>query len=367
MTESGFQPLWWSKHLIAQVLLLGQFQLIQIFEKMTSHKLKLPITLAISVMFLLTFGGCRKADNSLPVLTTKPLNIISINQVQTGGVITNSGGSDITSKGIAWSMASSPSTGGNHTVDGSGSQEYTSMIQVLEPGKQYFVRAYAINNAGTAYGEELIFTTAVHTPGQGVSDVEGNHYNSVHIGKQEWMAENLKTTTYRNGQAIQNITSLSDWNNNTTGAYVWYDNDPAWKNMYGALYNWYAVNNSNELCPSGWRIPSVTDWNYLEAYLGGIDNAGKILKGTATEPDMHPRWDLPNSGATNDLGFNALPGGYRNDGVFYSIGRYGFWWTDSSSGIDKSSARALFFDEAKGPLNYLGFKSEGLCVRCIKN
>ncbi len=223
-------------------------------------------------------------------------------------------------------------------------------------------------------------------PGQGVTDIDGNFYPSVVIGNQEWMAENLKTTKYRNGVAIDYPGSNnSEWQNNTTGAYAWHNNDIDWKDIYGALYNWHAVNNNFGLCPVGWRIPSNDDWDELRNYLVDqgypnddlINGAGNALKSCRQvssplngncDTSEHPRWDSNSSHYGTDLfGFSALPGGKRNSsGSFYGIGFYGSWWSATEYGGPYSGYRWLGND-----VGFFGFnnggKGDGLSVRCVRN
>lgn len=145
----------------------------------------------------------------------------------------------------------------------------------------------------------------------GVVDAGGNVYTTVIIGNQEWFTENLRTTKYNNGTPIPNITSNSEWGNLTTGAYAWYDNDEAtYKYAQGALYNWYAVETGN-LCAAGWHVPTDAEWTTLTDYLGGASVAGGKLKATGTIEAETGLWHDPNTGATNETGFTALPGGGR--------------------------------------------------------
>lgn len=201
-----------------------------------------------------------------------------------------------------------------------------------------------------------------------VTDIDGNVYKTVKIGNQEWFAENLKTTKYNNGTPIPNVTSNSDWSNLTTGAYAWYENNEAtYKNAYGALYNWHAV-NTNKLCPTGWHVPTKEEWTTLTDYVGGFSVAGSKLKSTRTAPDAHPRWDSPNTGATDEYGFSSLPGGIRGsyDGTFDSVGFYGNWW----SSTDEDDSMYAYFWHMNSNYEYAysqwdANKKNGYSVRCI--
>ncbi len=152
-----------------------------------------------------------------------------------------------------------------------------------------------------------------------VIDIDGNVYKIITIGTQTWMAENLKTTKLYDGTSIPNITKSSDWYVLKTFAYCWYNNDSTInKNVYGALYNWYTV-FTDKICPQGWHVPSNDEWTTLTTFIGGLSNAGGALKEIDTT-----HWNSPNTNATNESGFTALPsGGCSNDGTFNSIGNEG--------------------------------------------
>jgi uncharacterized protein (TIGR02145 family) len=195
-----------------------------------------------------------------------------------------------------------------------------------------------------------------------VRDYDGNVYNIVKIGRQIWMAENLKTTRLNDGKEISNVTNDSIWSKQIVPAYCWYkNNEVAYKNTYGALYNFYAV-ESGKLCPVGWHVPSREEWQVLEDYLGDPEFAGGKLKETGTK-----HWLSPNADATNTTGFSALPGGMRLvNGSFYDVGQTGIWW--STTNLPPYDVWNLYvqFD-----YNYFyelySFRQEGLSVRCIKD
>jgi uncharacterized protein (TIGR02145 family) len=209
-----------------------------------------------------------------------------------------------------------------------------------------------------------------------VSDIDGNVYQMVKIGDQWWMAENLRTTRYADGMLI-------------SGVYAYEDEDSNAQN-YGGLYTWNAVMNGNEsnnsnpsgvqgVCPTGWHVPSDAEWQQLEMYLGMTeeeaddigwrehDIAGK-LKSTRTEPIPHPRWNEPNIEATNESGFSALPGGYKDkENDFHLIWRYGYWWTSTESFTEfRAWYRGLDYNFT-GVLRYRTDKQVGLSVRCVKD
>ena len=298
------------------------------------------------------------------MVITAPITSITPNSAVSGGTVVHDGGSTVTARGVCWSTEPDPTVGNSHTSDGGGTGSYTSNMTGLASSTVYYVRAYATNSSGTYYGDNRIFKTYYNT----VSDYEGNTYGTVLIGTQEWMAENLKTTHYRNGTAIGYPGSDNDaWKNNTEGAYAWYENDISWKDNYGALYNWYAVTSANNLCPTGWHIPANTEWTVLTDYLGGLSAAGGKLKSTATYPDPHPRWWSPNINATNESGFYGLPGGERDgNGNYTMMGGTAYFWSSTQYLTGIAWLRAL--PQLNG--NAIGATASfatGFSVRCIKD
>ena len=205
-----------------------------------------------------------------------------------------------------------------------------------------------------------------------VTDIDGNTYKTVKIGNQWWMAENLKVTHYRNGDPIPNVTSDSEWGILKTGAYCAYNNNESTTDTYGYLYNWFSINDSRKIAPEGWHVPTDAEWKELEMYLGmnqseadntgwrGTDEGGK-LKETGTT-----HWNSPNTGATNESGFTALPGGYR-----YSLGsnqmNYGaYFWSVTEYNNNNAWRRLVIYSSSNIYRNYAN-KTEGFSVRCIKD
>lgn len=196
-----------------------------------------------------------------------------------------------------------------------------------------------------------------------VTDIDGNIYPTIIIGAQEWMAQNLRASKYRNDDAIPNVTDDTDWSNLNTGAFAWYDNDNNFEQPYGKLYNWYAVNDGRGLCPTGWHVPSDSEWTILTDTLGGIGFAGGRLKEVS-----QVRWSFPNEGATNKSGFTGIPGGYRQNGngSFTSFRFTGHWWSSTEVSSDAAWARILRYNDVRASRNLI-FKKDGYSVRCIRD
>jgi uncharacterized protein (TIGR02145 family) len=264
-----------------------------------------------------------------PVLSTREVTDITENSATSGGNITDDGGAPITVHGVCWSTNENPTIDDNKTEDGTGAGSFTSSVTGLEPNTTYYLRAYATNSAGTSYGSTMSFTTQEGSSGSTFTDPrDGKVYQTVVIGNQEWMAENLAYLPSVVGP---------DTGSDTTSYYYVYGYDgtsisaaKATENYatYGVLYNWTAAMNGAEssdanpsgvqgICPDGWHLPSDAEWKQLEMYLGmsetdvnstgwrGTVEGGKLKEAGTTH------WADPNAGANNESGFTALPGGYR--------------------------------------------------------
>ncbi|MBN2863849.1 MAG: fibrobacter succinogenes major paralogous domain-containing protein [Bacteroidales bacterium] len=194
----------------------------------------------------------------------------------------------------------------------------------------------------------------------GVLDRDGNSYKVVKIGDQIWMAENLRTTKFKDGTEIPLASDYKEWSNRLSPGYCWYFNKENYKNEYGALYNWYTV-NTDKLCPSGWHVPSTEEWMKMISYLDE-DKAGGELKEKGTK-----FWMSPNTGATNAIGFTALPGGSRGTlGSFFDEGLRGYWWSSTESDQNRAWYSALGYSSEK-VTGSSDNKKGGLSVRCVKD
>jgi len=322
--------------------------------KTTKNNLRIFSLILIGTTFL--FSSCKDdTPKTLPVVTTSDITEITQSTAFSGGEITSDGEDEITARGVCWSTSENPTIDDKKTLDGTGVGSFVSTIGDLEIKTEYYVRAYATNSIGTAYGETKSFTTL------GVVDIDGNEYNTVTIGSQTWMVENLKTTRYNDGAPIANPISDDEWQTNTSGAYAFYNNnEEGYKEPYGALYNWAAV-NSKKIAPVGWRVPTEEDWEILIDFLGYPD-AGSKLKEMGTA-----HWKEPNMDATNETGFTAVGAGHRwHTGVFAGLGEVCYFWSSTES--DEGTAFAYYVGPTFPRLEQGAYNKviRGLSIRCIK-
>lgn len=266
------------------------------------------------------------ASIQLPVLTTTAISNIGQTTSTSGGTISSDGGGAITARGVVWSTSQNPTVAlSTKTTDGSGTGTFTSNITGLSPNTQYYVRAYATNSAGTAYGNEVNFTTnGCNNNGNIITDIDGNTYNTVIIGTQRWMKENLKTTKFQNGDVIPNITDNTLWNSSNTPAWSSYNNQAINDSPYGKYYNGFVVLDSRNPCPCGYRIPTVNDFNTLLNFLG--NNADIKLKTVG-----NTYWIAGMDNGTNESGFSAVGSGSRYNGVFSGLRMGSDIWTNDTN------------------------------------
>ena len=203
-----------------------------------------------------------------------------------------------------------------------------------------------------------------------VTDIDGNVYEIVTIGNQVWMAEDLKVTKYRNGDAIPNVTNDAEWTNLSTGAYCSYDNADSNITTYGLLYNWFTVNDNRNLAPAGWHIPTDEEWKQLEMYLGmsqtEVDNTGHNRTRVGHMLKSTNGWNY-NENGTNSSGFTALPGGYRLlDGSFITIGNRAYFWSSTETAGTYAWSRDLSYSHKTVGYIHANWLN-GLSVRCIED
>jgi uncharacterized protein (TIGR02145 family) len=295
---------------------------------------------------------------ALPVLSTITVSNISDESAISGGNISSDAGSNITARGVVWDTAINPTVSlSTKTTNGQGTGNFQSSINGLLGNTTYYLRAYATNSAGTAYGNTIIFTTQQSIPA---------NLPSVTICNQIWQSRNLDVTTYRDGTPIPEVTNFNTWKNLTTGAWCYYGGTSG--NNYGKLYNWYAImgihdndpNTPNKiLAPKGWHISTENEWITLQnSCLGGTNVAGGHLKATTTGTTY---WTSPNTGATNSSGFNAFPGGERSNIDFDAKGLYAIFWTYGDPKTILLSHKSSSLGIASAAKYY------GNSVRCVKD
>jgi len=304
-----------------------------------------------------------------PTVTTASVTSITAISAVSGGNVTADGGGTVTARGVCWGTSPNPTVSGSHTTDGSGTGTFSSSLTGLSAGTIYYVRAYAINSAGTAYGNQVSFSTT-HETGT-VSDVDGNTYVTIRIGNQWWFAENLKTTKYNNGTNIPLVTDNEAWRDLNTPAHSWYNNDPGtYKNISGAFYNWYAI-NTGMLCPTGWHVATDNDFKVLEMYLGMTQEQAdeSYWRGGDQGTKMKSTTGWNNNGNGNNLsGLSIVAGGYRfyQDGVFYDFGSTGSFLTATEHTSTTVIYRNFHYSEP-GVFRKDAPKSAGKSVRCVRN
>lgn len=216
-------------------------------------------------------------------------------------------------------------------------------------GNPYNGRTTAIFNPALTYGT--------------MTDQEGNEYKTITIDTLTWMAENLRTTKYRDSTEIPNVTDNMEWANLTTGAYSNYKNTKRADSIatYGRIYNWYAATDAHNIAPTGWHVATDAEWSTLTTYLGGESVAGGKLKEIGTT-----HWLSPNAGATNNTGFTALPAGQRSTGLFYSIGEYGYWWSATEYNATHAWYHRVYTNFSDIYRNNCP-KKVGFSIRCVKD
>jgi len=281
---------------------------------------------------------------TLPVITTNAISGITQTAAVSGGNISNDGGAAVTARGVVWSTSSSPTIALNtKTVNGAGTGSFSSNITGLSTNTTYYVRAYATNSVGTAYGNEQTFNTPQvysYNTGTNLTDIDGNVYPTItnNCG-QTWISKNLTVSHYRNGDTIPQVTDNTQWYNLTTGAWCWYNNDSANYWQDGKLYNWYALNDPRGIAPLGWHVSSLSDWNRLvkcidfDGDTSLSTNALSLIAGGAIKEAGTNHWASPNVGGTNSSGFTSLPSGDRTAGFGGPTNISSHHWTSNQANL----------------------------------
>jgi uncharacterized protein (TIGR02145 family) len=307
-----------------------------------------------------------------PVIITKEITDITLYAAISGGNVTSDGGLMVTQRGICWSTEQDfdLATSLSRTSNGTGNGIYVSNLSDLHEGTTYYVKAYAINSAGTGYGEDRSFKTFDLSPCDSIASFiyGGKTYKTVEIGYQCWMAENLNIGTQ--------INTSQDMQDNATIEKYCYDDTEADCDIYGGLYQWdemmqYTTSESTQgICPDKWHVPSDDEWKQLEMALGmsqsEADDTG--YRGTDEGKKMKSTngW-ISNGNGTNSSGFNALPGGYRDSsGSFDYLDYGGYWWSSSEGSSSTAWDRRLYYSLDFVYRDYYD-KEHGFSVRCLKD
>jgi uncharacterized protein (TIGR02145 family) len=311
----------------------------------------------------ITALSCSLATNNGTLTATTAASGVTSVISYTGGNGGTHNGQVVTSKGVTGLTATLQAGAfGN----GNGSLTYTITGTPTTSGTASFALNIGAKTCTVTRTVAIVPQNPTSGYGSNITDAEGNSYKTVYIGTQQWMGENLKTAKYNDGAGIPNVTDNTQWQNNTTGAWSYYNNDAANNAKYGKLYNWYAVspttNGDKNVCPSGWHVPTDAEWTVLTDYLGGLNVASGKIKEVGTT-----KWNSPNTDATNTSLFTGLPGGDRSSyGDYGSIGLDGSWWSSTEGGTDSAWFRHLSHNSGGAYRSYPN-KRSGHSVRCLRD
>jgi uncharacterized protein (TIGR02145 family) len=322
------------------------------------------------LIWLMFWAGSCSKDETPVIIATLEIRDITTSSAVSGGKIVYGELPEIQEKGVVWGISNDPTIENNSGIIffNKMEQEFYSEIRNLEPETVYYIRAFARNRSGSFYGDERSFKTYKGT----VLDIDGNIYYTVSVAGREWMGSNLKTGSYRTGDPIPFLSDEQKWIYARNGGWSVYNNDPEIMDIYGKLYNWYAVSDERGLCPAGWYVPSDNEWKELEHYLGmrpssvertGLRDryAGGKLKDKGTI-----NWSEPNILATDEFGFRGLPGGYRHsNGQYLNLEENLNMWTSTDHMTYNAFYRNIYHNNA-GIYRNIYSKNGGFSVRCIK-
>ncbi|MCD4710735.1 MAG: fibrobacter succinogenes major paralogous domain-containing protein [Bacteroidales bacterium] len=348
----------------------------------------------ISVILLIVFSifsdSCIKEDINikediyLPEVSTNYVEYVRRTSATLDGSYIFNEYDSLINYGFCWNTTNFPTMEDSIAKTRGSSPHFRSYLHGLIPNTTYYARAYATNQDGTGYGEEKKFTTKTTESSitynadleyGTISDIDGNVYKTIDIGTQTWMAENLRTTRYSDNSEIPLITDYDAWEHVNTPGYCWYENnEEIYKNIYGAYYNWYAV-DTDKLCPSGWHVPSDEEWKILEMFLGmsqeQVDSWGNrgTSEGIKIKETGTSNWDPEGHiDGTNESGFTALPGGLRwgyDQSVFDGEGIVAFWWTSGRISDNQWATSRFLFNLNSMILRDSRDLTSGFNVRCI--
>lgn len=325
------------------------------------------ITIITLQFIIVLFNGCQKDQLGELNLITKPAHSISQTRALVECDVTNESGKDRINYGICWDLNPNPTVNSTkiEKLLLENKNGFSIQLKHLIPDRTYYARSYASGNNETVYGNEISFTTLQGTIGQ-ITDIDGNVYNTVIIGEQVWMVENLKTTRFRNGDPIPYVSDISQWDTLTSGAYCYYDNDISNAATYGNLYNWYAAADTRNIAPAGWHAATDSDWLSLVTFLSnlvGFNRSDRMLIEDGTEYWLNNNYP---PGELNETGFTALPGGKLGQNGFENINEDGYWWSTTEYYPSNTYYWRIFIGywgiERKSDI-----KTNGFSVRCVKD
>ncbi len=303
-------------------------------------------------------------------VTTGAATVVTATTAQVGGALVAGGPCE---RGICWSTTPGPTVADMVVPAGAGSGAFSCGLTGLAGNTLYHVRAYATNTNGTVYGSDISFTTDISSfqPGDAVTDAQGNSYATIWIGGMHWMAENLRSVTFANGDPIPNVTADNTWESISTPAWCSFNNSPANAATYGRLYNGFAVVDPRNVCPAGWHVASDVELFALIEAIDTVDyeegmvspRAGGKMKATGGVV-----WQYPNNGASDQSGFHALGAGYRNDGnsAFWNLLQQSYFWALSADLPGQTCTYSLYYDH--GGIQFTGPNMPGRLghsVRCV--
>lgn len=342
-------------------------------------------SLRFSIFFAMSislFAGCDESttpeEDEWPALAEQ-IRVDNIGNTTAWFMVDFSGEMlDITESGFCWGTNNPPEITDNKGTFDPLAGISTFVATNMQPSTSYYVRAYYIFKERTYYSDMLSFTTT-----QPLTDNDGNEYNVIQIGNQLWMGENLKVKTYNNGDTITDGTGRGNYSGfQNPKFYFSYEDEVANSSVYGHLYTWHAATDERGLCPVGWLLPDVTDWeemiltldvlgNNYNASVGGNQEmspiAGGMLRSTGTLEDGNGLWYHPNEGASNITGMRVVPSGLRDpSGSFDGLGYNAAFWSFSEQGLDNALMFYTHYFNQGIHVNTFS-KSTGYAVRCVKN
>lgn len=328
------------------------------------------------MLLILTLISCQKTEIPIltPVFSSSDLISMTDSTAAISSTILSDSGDSIIVRGVCWNTTGSPTVSDSVTRDSLGTAHFSSSLRKLKSATTYYFRAYATNKNGTGFSAQTKFTTAP-VKGYTVSDIDGNVYNTVTIGKQVWLVENLKTKKYNNGDSIgTTYPATKSISSETNPKYQWaYNGDEAGVATSGRLYTWFAANDPRGIAPAGWHVATDDEWKellkYVTAHSGTSVSVAKALASTLNWTISTTTNSIGSSRTTNNYsGFSALPGGMRNynTGTFTNMGLIGAWWTSTYLQSSGASGYSLYYNQSTATGNSSD-RMLGLSVRCVRD